>query len=156
MIKYKHTQIGYLMMVIALVILVLFARVYIMASVELTSVNSGPKLSIAAILVLVLFILASFVTLTTIVDDNYLRIKFGCGIFRKKFLLKEIISAKAVRNPWYYGRGIKVHFSPYMWIFSVSGFDAVEIVMKNGRVYRIGTDKPKELEEAIGKELTGK
>jgi len=38
-----------------------------------------------------------------------------------------------------------------MWIFNVSGFDAVELVMKNGKIYRIGTDMPKELEVAIKK-----
>jgi hypothetical protein len=36
-----------------------------------------------------------------------------------------------------------------MWIYSVSGFDAVEIKMKNGKRYRIGTDEPKNLEQAI-------
>ena len=29
------------------------------------------------------------------------------------------------------------------------GFDAVELVMKNGKVYRIGTNAPGELENAI-------
>jgi hypothetical protein len=36
-----------------------------------------------------------------------------------------------------------------MWIYNVSGFDAVEITLKNGNTYRIGTDEPKELEQAI-------
>ncbi|MEK7656054.1 MAG: hypothetical protein AAB386_05245 [Patescibacteria group bacterium] len=39
-----------------------------------------------------------------------------------------------------------------MWIYNVSGFDAVEIILKNGKIYRIGTDVPKELEVAINKE----
>jgi hypothetical protein len=34
-------------------------------------------------------------------------------------------------------------------IFNVSGLDAVEIKMKNGKIYRIGTDEPKQLERAI-------
>jgi len=36
-----------------------------------------------------------------------------------------------------------------MWIFNVSGFDAVELIMKNGKIYRIGTDEPIKLESAI-------
>jgi hypothetical protein len=36
-----------------------------------------------------------------------------------------------------------------MWIYNVSGFDAVEIKLKNGKVYRIGTDEPKKLEQTI-------
>ena len=38
---------------------------------------------------------------------------------------------------------------PKVWIYNVSGFDAVEIIMRNGRIYRIGTDVPGELETAI-------
>jgi hypothetical protein len=100
-------------------------------------------------MVLILFILASFSTLTTSIDENSLRIKFGHGIFRKKFPLHEIASAKSVKNCWYYGWGIRVWFWPRMWIFNVSGFDAIEITMKNGKIYRIGTDEPEKLESAI-------
>ena len=41
-----------------------------------------------------------------------------------------------------------------MWIYNVSGFDAVEIIMKNGKIYRIGTDVPEELEAAIRQVIT--
>jgi len=149
MIKYKHTQIGYLMIAVTLAVLALFASAYITARAEPPSVNSGTNFLGTSIMVLILLILSSFTSLTTIIDDNYLRIKFGYGIFRKKFLLNEIILAKAVKNPWYCGWGIRMYFWPYAVIFNVSGFDAVEIVMKNGKIYRIGTDKPKELEAAI-------
>ena len=36
-----------------------------------------------------------------------------------------------------------------MWIYNVSGFDAVEIIMRNGKIYRIGTNTPGKLEAAI-------
>jgi len=36
-----------------------------------------------------------------------------------------------------------------MWIFNVSGFDAIELTMKNGRIYCIGTDEPEKLEAVI-------
>ena len=100
-------------------------------------------------MLLVLFILASFASLKVTIDKNYLRIKFGYGIFRKKFPLKEITSAKAVKNHWFFGWGIRLWLWPRMWIFNVSGFDAVEIKTKAGRTYRIGTDEPKKLEQAI-------
>jgi|TARA_Y100000310_G_scaffold222258_2_gene223956 hypothetical protein len=104
---------------------------------------------IISILSLIILVIASFLYLTVTIDDKYLRIKFGYGIFRKKFVLNEIISAKAVKNHWYFGWGIRFWFWPKMWIFNVSGFDAVEIKMKNGRLYRIGTDEPNKLEQAI-------
>lgn len=100
-------------------------------------------------MVVVLFILTSFSTLTVSIADNFLKIKFGFGIFRKKFLLRDIVSATQVKNPWYCGWGIRLCISPYMWIYNVSGFDAVELKMKNGKVYRIGTDEPAKLESAL-------
>ena len=149
MTLYKHTQIGYLMLVVTLAVLVLFARLYITASAEPASVDSGPNFAVTAIMALILFILASFATLTVSIDENYLRIKFGYRIFARMFLLKEIASVQVVKNRWYYGWGAKVWFWPYMWIYNVSGFGAVEIIMKNGKIYRIGTDEPTELEAAI-------
>jgi len=47
----------------------------------------------------------------------------------------------------YYGWGI--HFTPNGWLCNVSGSSAVEIIMKNGKKYRIGTNVPSELEQAI-------
>jgi hypothetical protein len=149
MTTYKHTQIGYLMLAVTLAVLALFVWIYIMASAELPSADSGPNFAITAIMALILFILASFATLTASVDETYLRIKFGYGIFAKKFALNQIASVQSVKNHWYYGWGIKVRFWPYIWIYNVSGFDAVEIIMKNGKIYRIGTDAPGQLEAAI-------
>ncbi|EKE10860.1 MAG: hypothetical protein ACD_15C00191G0006 [uncultured bacterium] len=147
--NYKHTQIGYLILVATLVVLVLFARAYYMASAEIPSDDSGPNFAVTAIMVLILLILASFCSLQVVIDEKYLRIKFGYGIYRKKFLLNDVMSARAMKNHWYYGWGIRVWFWPKMWIYNVSGFNAVEIKMKNGKTYRIGTDEPRELEQAI-------
>ncbi len=149
MTTYKHTQIGYLMLVITLAVLALFAWLQITARAEPPSVDSGTNLLVTAVMALILFILASFTTLAVSIDENCLRIKFGWGIFVKMFPLDQIASARSVKNRWYYGWGVKVWLWPYMWIYNVSGFDAVEIVMRNGKIYRIGTDAPGELEAAI-------
>lgn len=149
MTTYKHTQIGYLMLVVTLAVLVLFAWLQITARAEPPSIDSGTNFAITAIMILILFILASFTTLSVFIDENYVRIKFGYGIFRRKFSTSEIASVAQVKNHWYYGWGIRLWFWPRMLIFNVSGFDAVEILMKNGKIYRIGTDEPKKLETAI-------
>ena len=137
------------MLVVTLAVLVLFAWVHITALAEPPSYYSGTNFAVSAIMVLILFILASFTALTASIDENYLRIKFGYGIFARKFALNQIASVQAVKNHWYYGWGIRLWLWPKMWIYNVSGFDAVEITMKNGKVYRIGTDVPEELETAI-------
>lgn len=152
--NYKHTQIGYLILAVMLAVLMLFAWVYSMASAEVPSIDSGSNFAITAIMALIVFILASFGSLQVRIDKTYLHIKFGYGIYQKKFLLHDIISAKTVKNHWYYGWGIRGWLWPRMWIYNVSGFDAVEITLKNGKTYRIGTDEPKKLEQALLQSIT--
>jgi len=137
---YKHTQIGRLMMFVSLIVAFVFVGVLL---------KTGLEAIIVFYMLFVLFILYSFMSLEVLVDEEYLQIKFGYGLFRKKFELKEIISAKAVKNHWYYGWGIKHRLIPPMWIYNVSGFDAVEIKTINGKIYRIGTDDQESLEQAI-------
>ncbi|MFH1790087.1 MAG: hypothetical protein ABH832_03410 [bacterium] len=149
MILYKHTQIGYLMIVITLAMLAFFTWLQITARSEPPSVDSGANFAIIAIMVFILFILASFSTLTVVIDGQLLKISFGWGIFRKKFSLTEIVAVKKVKNHWFYGWGIRLWFWPKMWIFNVSGFDAVELTMKNGKIYRVGTNEPEKLEVSI-------
>jgi len=152
--KYKHTQIGYLMIVVTIAVLVLFAWAYITTAREPVSVDSGTNFATTATMVIVLFILASFSSLHVSIDETYLKIKFGYGIYQKKFPLTDILSAKTVKNRWWYGWGIRRCLWPKMWIYNVSGFDAVEIQLKNGKIYRIGTDEPKKLEQAILQSIT--
>ncbi len=68
--------------------------------------------------------------------------------------LSEIESHSAVRNPWYYGWGLRR--TPIGWLYNVSGLEAVEITMKDGRKVRIGTDDPAGLDAAIGAALSNK
>ena len=153
MTPYKHTQIGYLMLVATLAVLVIFVWSYITARAEPVSYYSGTNFAITFIMVLIVFTLASFTTLTVAINEKYLRIKFGYGIFKKKFLLEEITSARSVKNHWYYGWGIRLWLWPKMWIYNVSGLYTVEITMRNGKIYRIGTDVSRELEVEVNKYL---
>jgi hypothetical protein len=96
-----------------------------------------------------LFVLASFSSLTVSVDEQGVKIRFGWGIFRKQFLLAQVATVKQVKNPWYYSWGIHYWLWLKMWIFNIAGLGAVEFTMKNGKVYRIGTNEPEKLEAAI-------
>lgn len=147
--SYKHTQIGYLMIVVTLAVLAFFTRIQMMARAEPPSIDSGTNLLVTTIMVFILLILASFTSLQVGIDEKYIRIKFGYGIYQKKFSLRDVLSAKTVKNHWYYGWGIRGWLWPKMWIYNISGFDAVEIKLKNGKTYRIGTDEPKRLEQAV-------
>lgn len=146
---YKHTQTSYMMIAITMAILLYFLRIYNSATMEPVSPDSGTNLLVTSVMVLIVLVVASFVSLHVTVDEKLIHIKFGYGLFSKKIPLQDIQSVKAVRNKWYYGRGIRVWFWPYMWIYNVAGLDAVELQMKNGKIYRIGTDQSDKLLQAL-------
>ena len=102
-------------------------------------------------LIIVLVILGTFSRLTVTADDQMIQIQFGLRIIRKTFPLKEIATYRVVKNPWYYGWGIR--FTPRGWLFNVSGFSAIELQMTNGKRYRIGTDEPDNLAKALNEAL---
>ena len=52
-----------------------------------------------------------------------------------------------VRNPWYCGWGIRL--GPTGWLWNVSGFDAVELTLTDGRRFRVGSDEPGQLVAAL-------
>jgi hypothetical protein len=64
--------------------------------------------------------------------------------------LDEIQTVAVVRNRRGYGLGFpfsgKIHG---FWLYNVSGFDAVELRLKSGDVYRLGTDDPEGLSAAL-------
>ena len=138
--NYKHTQIWYLTMYIFIIL-----TIYFWTLTYLIGINR----EIIIILVIIVFILTSFLSLTVSINKNKLKVRFGYEIFQKTFQVDHIISVKIVKNHWYYGWGIRVWFWPYMWIYNISWFDAVEIIMQNGDIYRIWTDEAEKLEEAI-------
>lgn len=66
--NYKHTQIGYLMIAVTLAVLVLFAWAYITTANEPPSIDSGNNLLMTSIMVIIVGILASFITLKVNID----------------------------------------------------------------------------------------
>ena len=93
----------------------------------------------------------TFSGLSTFVYKDRVSVRFRGGFIRRDILMEDIKSVKAVKNKWYYGWGVR--YIGNGWMYNVSGFDAVELTLRSGRRFRIGTDKPKELEEAIWKYL---
>lgn len=139
---YHHTQIGYFV-IISLAIAWLFCLLFM--------VFVGFYWITFATLALFSICLALFATLTVDINADLLEIRFGPGVIRKKFPLNDIESCQVVRNPWYYGWGIRL--TPHGWLYNVSGFYAVEIKMRDGKKFRIGTDAPNELEKSIRKSI---
>jgi hypothetical protein len=142
--EYKHTQIGYLL-------LILYSTVILVIS-YINIVTGFNPFALAA-LIIMLIALGLFATLTVVVDEQMIKLQFGLGVIRKGFRLKDIEAYRLVENPWYYGWGIR--YTPRGWLFNVSGLSAIELEMKNGKRYRIGTDDPAGLGQAIDEALKG-
>ncbi len=139
---YRHTQIGYVIIgSLSAGILMVFALMF----------NQGRN----GILISTLFMLAIgivlFASLTVEVKNGTLKSHFGPGLIRKSIPLAEVEACRVVRNPWYYGWGI--HWTPDGWLYNVSGTGAVEITLRGGGKFRLGTDEPEALCQAIRRSL---
>jgi len=136
-IRYQHTQVGWWIFVLAVPSTVVAAALALRDSVA-GGVIVG---------VLATFILFSPFSLTTAVSDDDVQVWFGIGLIRRRITLDRITSARPVGNNWIFGWGVR--WIPGGWLWNVSGLDAVELALVNGRRFRIGTDEPEQLAAAI-------
>jgi hypothetical protein len=107
-----------------------------------------PPLGILLLTVfLLLLLLLMMSSLTVTIDQQYLRVRFGPGVFFKKFPLSQITGCGSKYKTYFWGWGIRYYFRG--WLYNIAGFDSVEIIIKNGKKARIGTDEPEKLAAAI-------
>ena len=141
--QYRHTQIGTLM-------LTLLGGAILIVGVILLARGWD---SVLLLVLLVLVVTAGlFASLTVAIGDGVLTIWFGPGLIRKRVPLAAIHTCSVVRNPWWYGWGIR--WTPHGWLYNVSGLAAVELTLTNGQQLRIGTDEPQRLCQAIAHACT--
>lgn len=104
-----------------------------------------PALSIISLVVLAIAFV--FSSLTVEIDDRTLRAYFGPGITAKQVAVADIAGAEVMpASPWN-GWGIRV--TTRGMLYNVSGRGAVEITLKSGQRFRIGTDEEERLKAAI-------
>jgi hypothetical protein len=140
--RYKHTQIGYL------IIGGLFGIAIFLAITGIVAPAGRDGLLISAIIEVILLICAIvFSKLTIKIDGESLEASFATGLIRKKVPLAEIAECEPIRIRWWYGWGI--HLTPYGWLYNVSGLDAVVITLRNDGKFALGTDDPQGLVAAI-------
>jgi hypothetical protein len=135
---YRHTQVG------TLILGMLGAGMLLIVAILLVGGRAAPLLVVLAILVVSAVL---FAALTVEIQGRDLTVRFGPGLIRKRVPLATIRSCAVVRNPWWYGWGIRR--TPRGWLYNVSGFAAVELTLQDGRRLRIGTDEPERLCQAI-------
>jgi hypothetical protein len=85
--------------------------------------------------------------LTVVVDARVVTASFGWGWPRRSIERSEIESMVQVRNSWWHGWGIRKVSRG--WMYNNAGRDAIELRLRSGRVFRVGTDQPVELVAAV-------
>ena len=141
--SYEHTQIGYL--TISAIGAALLYMIYFMVVRDFNWITLIVTLILGIALLL-------FATLKATISDDWLEIRLGIGIIRKKIPLRDIQSAQVIKYPWYYGWGWRASLRGEL-IYSVSGLGALKIITKTGVKYIIGTDEPEELASAVRKSI---
>ncbi|MDP6602464.1 MAG: hypothetical protein QGH76_09240 [Phycisphaerales bacterium] len=140
---YRHTQKGTVVRVCMLMAIMLCVVIGVFSA----NMPWGARLGLLGITLFLVLLTWLFGSLTVEVDDDELRHWFGPGFWRKAYPLHDIDSAEPVRNHWIYGWGIRL--TPGGWLYNVSGLEAVQVQLRTGRRFRIGTDDPDGLSKAI-------
>lgn len=150
---YQHTQAGTLIrwlltfcVLLLGLIISLYIRVFHQAGLVMPE-QQDILLRLMGAIFAVLVVLALFHNLTVGVDNQFIRLHYGIGIIGKKIPLSELRECRPVTNKWWWGWGIRK--IPGGWMWNISGLQAVELKMKNGRILRIGTDEPTALAAVV-------
>lgn len=89
--------------------------------------------------------------MTIAVDATQIRWGFAFGWFGGKIDLSNIESFRPVTNSWRHGIGMKITHDG--WVYSVSGFKAVELVLSDGEKYRLGTNDQEQLLAVLARNI---
>ncbi|MGA2171775.1 MAG: DUF1648 domain-containing protein [Sedimentisphaerales bacterium] len=141
-VQYRHSQPGYLMIIVGVILIVVAAVVYAYGLMPLVIILGATGI----------FLLVFGYKLTVEIKDGFLRFWFGVGIFWKRIAIEQIVYCEPFRGV-FAGWGIRI--TPDGCLYNVSGMKAVTVVLKSGKKIHIGTDEPYRLVEAINSVLRG-
>ncbi len=143
MVAYKEFQFGTLLAVSLGLTEILMVYLFV-NHLGTSPMNLGIFLFISVIMG-ISFLL--FYGMTTVVYQDRIAVWFGVGIIRKSVDLATVHAVEIVKNPWYYGWGIR--FIPHGMLYNVSGSDGVELKLEGGKIIRIGTKDAIQLHSAL-------
>jgi hypothetical protein len=137
---YQHTQFAW-----AIWAILTWIAMFIVMAIVL----SGSNAAIVLFAGILLLVAALFYGLTIRVDTQSKQFTWwlGPGLIKKTLSFDEIVAVRAVKNSLRHGIGMKITNDG--WVYSVSGFSAVEIILHDGMKYRIGTNDQAGLLKAL-------
>ncbi len=140
---YRHTQIGWAMIVILGVIIAILAG-------AATASGGFASVVVLSVVVLLAVCLVLFISQTVIVDDEHIELRMGPGLIRRRIPVAEVESVDRERLPWWavaYGIRMSVDGKRQLW--RVSGSDTVDLRLSDERRLLITTDEPDALTTVI-------
>ena len=144
---YRHTQVGWASIVALAIGLMLMLAVFL----SMTRLQI-PLPAFVALIGLFSLLLLVFCSLTTEVDSEDFRARFGAlGWPGKRVELSDIAGVVPTRLSWASGWGIRI--TTRGWLFNVSGRGAVIVGLTNGKQFLVGTDEPDKLADAVNRSL---
>ncbi|HEX6925144.1 MAG TPA: hypothetical protein VF167_06920 [Longimicrobiaceae bacterium] len=124
--------------------LVLGSSVFVLFVAGASPVLIIPILLVPAICLLLVW------CITIEVNSDELHVSLGMGAGRR-VPLKEITKVSISKAPWHQGWGIRA--SRLGYLYRVTGFRTVDVVLKNGETIRLGTRRADELQRALRRAL---
>lgn len=139
---YEHRQIGWVTIVaVAVAIIAIFVAAAIAAPSE--RVAAYYVIPVAAALG------ALFSSLTIRITQTYVAWWFGIPEIGRRVALSEIASVRAIKTNVFEGWGI--HLTWHGWVWNIAGFNAVQIVLRSGTRFAVGTPDPQAVIAAISR-----
>lgn len=135
---YRHRQVGWPIMIVSDVLFII--------GLVVVAVGGDARI-VGVVLIATALVVALLSVLTVTVDATHVTATFFPGWPKHRIALTDIASAEVVRNKAWWGFGIRK--VPGGWMYNVGGLDAVEVVQRNGKRFRIGTNDPTNLHRAL-------
>lgn len=141
---YNEFQFGWVIFIFIIPAQVLMTYLYLIDMGDTPLDTTG--FVIISLVIAVTYLL--FYGLTTSINDNQIKVSFGIGLIRKSIGLERIKSVAEVKNPWYYGWGIR--FIPRGMLYNIHGLNGVELRFNDTeKVIRIGTRDSAKMKQEI-------
>lgn len=140
--KYKKSQIGWIIISLLLTAIIFLSLAYT------NQWGNRPLPFTPYILLTLLFsgICALFYQLTVEVNGSTLKLIYGIGLIRIRFAIDKLEETKIIKTPRYYGLGIRI--TPDGMLYNIQGTKAVKIsytTNKKKKSLMIGTTEPEKL-----------
>ncbi len=140
---YRHTQIGWTMILILGVIIAVLAG-------AATASGGFASVVVLSVIVLLAVCLVLFISQTVIVDDEHIELRMGPGLIHRSVPIADVEAVDRERLPWWaIAYGIRMSVDGRRQLWRVSGSDTVDLRLSGERRLLITTDEPDALATVI-------